>query len=65
MKARESMENKNKKISHEVEKKGKDGKLEVHTMRYPISIDLEVKKEEEIIIEIIQENIPELMIMIF
>ena len=70
MKAREGMGSKNEEISNKVGKKGKDGKLEVHTRRYQFQSigDLEVKemkiKNEEIIIEIIQENIPELMNMI-
>lgn len=65
MKAREGMGSKNEEISNKVGKKGKDGKLEVHTRRYQFQSigDLEVKNEE-IIIEIIQENIPELMNMI-
>ena len=64
MKAREGMGSKNEEISNKG-KKGKDGKLEVHTRRYQFQLigDLEVKNEE-IIIEIIQENIPELMNMI-
>lgn len=54
-----------KKSSHKIEQKGIDGKWEVYTRRYHFSIgDLEVNNEE-IITEIIQENIPELMIMIF
>lgn len=66
MKAREGMESKNEEISHKVEEKGKDGILEVHTRRCQFQLigDLEVKNEE-IIIEIIQENIPELTVMIF